>query len=108
MLPSEQPLTPLFDTARSFGDDFASSLINAQPGQWVGPVESSFGVHLVFVSEKVPAAQQPLANIRPEVEREVLLERKKKELQNLYERLLEKYTVKIEPLPPPANNGTTK
>jgi hypothetical protein len=108
MLPSEQPLTPLFDTARSFGDDFASSLINAQPGQWIGPVESSFGLHLVFVSEKVPAAQQPLANIRPEVEREVLLERKKKELQNLYERLLEKYTVKIEPLPPPANNGATK
>ena len=108
MLPSEQPLTPLFDTARSFGDDFANSLMNAEPGRWVGPVESPFGLHLVFVSEKVPATQQPLANIRPEVEREVLLERKKKELQNLYDRLLEKYTVKIEPLPPSANAGATK
>jgi parvulin-like peptidyl-prolyl cis-trans isomerase-like protein len=108
MLPSEQPLTPIFDTARSFGDDFAKSLMNAEPGQWVGPVESSFGVHLVLVSEKVPAAQQGLAAIRPEVEREVLLERKKKELQNLYDRLLEKYTVKIEPLPATPATGAAK
>ena len=107
MLPSRQQLTPLFDVARSFGDDFANSLMNAQPGQWIGPVESSFGLHLVLVSERIPAAQQPLANIRPEVEREVLLERKKKDLENLYTRLLEKYTVKIEPLPPPPATGAT-
>lgn len=108
MLPSQQTLTPLFDTANSFGDNFANSLMNAEAGQWVGPMESPFGLHLVFVSKKIPAAQQPLANIRPEVQREVLLERKKNELQNLYQRLLEKYTVKIEPLPPSAMAGATK
>jgi hypothetical protein len=99
MLPAEQPLAPLFDTARSFGDDFANELMKLQPGQWVGPLESPFGLHLVLVSEKVPASQQQLAAVRPQVEREVLLEHKRKELQNLYDRLLEKYTVKVEQLP---------
>jgi PPIC-type PPIASE domain len=108
MLPSEQPLAPVFDTARTFGDEFANSLMAAEPGQWVGPLESSFGLHLVFVSERVPAAQQPLASIRPEVEREVLLERKKRELENLYARLLEKYSVKIELVPPASAKGSAK
>jgi hypothetical protein len=99
MLPTEQPLAPFFDTARSFGDDFAKELLKAEPGQWFGPVESPFGTHLVLVSNRVDASQQPLSAVRPQVEREFLLERKKKELQNLYDRLLEKYTVKIEPAP---------
>jgi parvulin-like peptidyl-prolyl isomerase len=81
-------------------------VFNAQ-GQLVGPVESPFGLHLILISEKVPAGQQPLSVIRPQVEREVLLERKNKELQNLYNRLLEKYTVKIE-LPPTPAAGAAK
>ncbi len=107
MLPTEQPLAPLFDTSRTFGDEFAKELMNAEPGKWVGPVESPFGLHLILVSEKMPAGQQPLSAIRPQVEREVLLERKNKELQNLYDHLLEKYTVKIE-LPPTPSAGTAK
>lgn len=107
MLPAEQPLAPLFDTARTFGDDFAKALMGAEPGQWTGPVESAFGLHLILVSQRVPAAQQPLSAIRPQIEREVLLERKNKELQNLYDRLLEKYTVRIE-LPPPSSSGAQK
>ncbi len=106
MLPAQQGLAPLFDTARTFGDDFAQALMRCDVGQWCGPVESSFGLHLVLVTRKVSEAQQDLAAIRPQVEREVMLERKNKELQNLYDKLLTKYTVKIEQ---PATNasGTT-
>ena len=107
-MPAEQGLTPLFDTARSFGDDFARALMNAEPGKWVGPVESPYGLHLVLVSQKVPATQQPLSTVRDQVEREVQRERKKKELQSLYDRLLEKYTVKIAPLPTLPSGGATK
>jgi hypothetical protein len=106
MLQAEQPLAPLFDTSRSFCDDFAKQLMNAEPRRWIGPIESPFGLHLIFVSEKIPAGQQPLSAIRPQVEREVLLERKNKELQNLYDRLLEKYTVTIEQPPTPSGDIT--
>jgi hypothetical protein len=35
MLPAEQALAPVFDTARTFGDEFAKELMNATPGHWV-------------------------------------------------------------------------
>jgi hypothetical protein len=96
MLPAEQPLEPLREIAGTFGDDFAQALLNLGPGQWNGPVESAFGLHLVFVRDRVAGVAPPLSEIRPLVEREVLAERRKTDLQSLYERLLGKYTVEIE------------
>ena len=102
MLPAETPLQPLRDVANSFGQDFADALMKLVPGQWSGPVESSFGLHLVLVRQRTEGAAADLATVRPLVEREVLAERRKAEMQALYERLLAKYSVSIErpKLPP--------
>ncbi len=103
MLPAETPLQPLREVANSFGQDFADALMKIAPGQWSGPVESSFGLHLVLVRERTDGAAADLATVRPLVEREVLAERRKAEMQALYERLLAKYSVSIEsPKLPPA------
>jgi len=103
---------PLREVARSFGDDFAQELMKTEPGQWAGPVESPYGLHLVLVRERVAAALPELSAIRPQVEREFAAERRKKELQSLYERLLAKYTVEIEKpkaaTPAPAAGGKTR
>jgi parvulin-like peptidyl-prolyl isomerase len=96
MLPAETPLEPLREVARTFGQDFADALMKLPPGQWSGPVESSFGLHLVFVRERTDGVPAELATVRPLVEREVLAERRKVQLQALYERLLAKYAVRIE------------
>ena len=96
MLPAETPLEPLREVARAFGPDFADALMKLAPGQWSGPVESSFGLHLVLVRERSDGAAAALAQVRPLVEREVLAERRKAELQALYERLLAKYAVVID------------
>ena len=103
MLPAETPLQPLREVANSFGQDFADALMKLVPGQWSGPVESSFGLHLVLVRERTDGAAADLATVRPLVEREVLAERRKAEMQALYERLLAKYSVSIDrPKLPPA------
>ena len=105
MLPSEQPLLPLREVERSFGSDFAQELVKLDPGAWTGPVESPYGLHLVLVQERVASAPPELSEIRPMVEREVLAERRKRDLDALYERLLEKYTITVEkpkPMPPQA------
>jgi len=101
MLPAEQPLMPLREVERSFGSDFAQELVAIEPGRWTGPVESPYGLHLVLVRERVAAAKPALSEIRPQVERELLAERRKRSLEALYERLLERYTVTIE-MPKPA------
>ena len=103
MLPAETPLQPLRDVANSFGQDFADALMKIAPGQWSGPVESSFGLHLVLVRQRTEGSPADLATVRPLVEREVLAERRKAEMQALYERLLAKYSVSIDrPKLPPA------
>jgi hypothetical protein len=96
MLPAETPLQPLRDVANTFGQDFADTLMKLAPGQWSGPVESSFGLHLVLVRDRTAGAAAELATVRPLVEREVQAEQRKAALQALYERLLAKYPVSIE------------
>jgi hypothetical protein len=109
MLPVEQPLIPLREVDRSFGADFAQVLLTIQPGRWTGPIESPYGLHLVLVRERVAAATPTLAEIRPMLEREVLAERRMKELDTLYERLLERYTVTIEmPKPAPSQAASAR
>jgi len=108
MLPAEQPLGPLRDVGRAFGEAFAQELMKIEPGQWTGPVESPYGLHLVLVRERVEAAAPELSEIRPMLERELLAERRKKELEALYARLLQKYTVSIDnpkATPVPATSG---
>jgi hypothetical protein len=96
MLPQELPLVPRRETARLFGESFADRLMAIEPGTWAGPVESGYGLHLVFVRERVPGSLPELSAVRPLVERELLAERRRTRLETMYERLLEKYTVVVE------------
>jgi hypothetical protein len=96
MLPPELPPGPRDEVARVFGPEFARRVETIEPGRWAGPVESTYGLHLVLVRARETAAVPPLAEIRPLVEREVREERRQAQLQALYERLLRKYTVTIE------------
>lgn len=96
MLPTEQRLAPIYETTRTFGSDFADQVMRLETGKWSGPVESSFGLHLVYVDQKVAASQPQLSEVRPLVDREYMSERRKKDLESFYDKLLKKYTVKIE------------
>src|ERR1041385_3187803 len=43
---------PASEVAKQFGEKFAAKLGELSPGKWEGPVESGYGAHLVFVSER--------------------------------------------------------
>ena len=111
MLPVELPLGPLSEVERTFGAKFASGVYGLPPGRWSGPVESSYGLHLVLVAERLAAPRPALADARPLVVRELLAERERTQRQDLYKGLLGKYTVTIE-LPAddrkPAGAGTAE
>ena len=59
-----------------FGPELAAAAFSAQPGEWTGPHSSSFGQHLVFVTEVAPARVPALSEVRPEVEAAVEADRK--------------------------------
>jgi hypothetical protein len=96
MLPNEVSLSGRSEIARLFGNGFADSVMKLDPGQWVGPIESGYGLHLVFVRERVEGRLPSLDQIRSHVEREVLAARRKSELNAMYDRLLEGYRVTIQ------------
>ena len=67
-----------------------------RPGQWQGPVESGYGVHLVFVSERTEGRLPALAEVRDAVRREWDNARRLEANEKLYEAMLKRYVVTIE------------
>lgn len=81
---------------RAFGDRFAQAITQLQPGRWTGPVESVFGVHLVYLYDRRTGPVPPLSEIRPLVEREFQAARRREAVDRLYEGLRKRYPVVIE------------
>ena len=97
LLPSRFEKIPAGETARLFGEKFAEVLTKAPLGTWAGPLESSYGLHLVRVNARIPEVAPPLANVRESVLRDLLSDRRRQELDTEYEKLRARYTVVVEP-----------
>jgi len=54
--------------AREFGAAFADAVASLEPGAWSGPIPSSYGVHLVWLRARAPAAPEPFEAVRGRVE----------------------------------------
>jgi hypothetical protein len=70
MLPRHVANSSIDLVTRDFGDNFARQVGAAPIGQWVGPLASGFGVHLVRVSARAAPTLPPLDQIRAAVARE--------------------------------------
>ena len=77
---------------------FTDGLQGLESGHWSGPVESGFGLHLVFIESREAGRVPELVEVRDAVQREWLSQRRQQAVDTLYERLAENYTVEIEPL----------
>lgn len=82
--------------ARFFGTDFAEQLFNLPPETWAGPVASPFGLHLVWVQEKVPEHMPPLDTVWQQVAHEILQESAEARLASGLRRLRKLYDIRIE------------
>ncbi len=93
---------PEAEAAKLFGPGFAQKLAEVPAGDWTGPVESGFGLHLVLLSERIEGEVPALDEVRDVVERDWLADRRARSAETYYEGLLERYTVRVErPEPAP-------
>jgi hypothetical protein len=92
--------TPRSEVGKQFGESFAAALDALAPGQWHGPIESGYGVHLVLVSERTAERLPALAEARDAVRREWTNVRRQEGNGRFYQELLKRYTVTIEGLGP--------
>lgn len=80
---------------REFGAQFAESLFELGTG-WQGPVLSGYGLHLVFVSEKVEGRIPKLEEVREKVLLDYTRMRTERAKEALYEGLAERYEIEID------------
>jgi hypothetical protein len=96
LLPHQMTRTPADVVARAFGARFAAAVEKLPIGEWVGPVDSSFGAHYVRVSDRTPASAPPFAAVRDHVVREWENERRHRARNNAYTKMRGEYHVTIE------------
>jgi hypothetical protein len=96
LLPYELPLSSASEITQVFGDQFVGQLLQLEPGRWAGPLQSAYGLHLVYVSERTEGKLRPLAEVRVEVQREWLAARQKETMDATFRKLREKYVVVVQ------------
>jgi len=94
-LPREFGLIAERDIANRFGRIFAQQLSILETGQWLGPVESGFGLHLVFVDECIDAYVPELDSIHDTVVQEWREARRQEVNAAFYKGLRGRYSVVI-------------
>lgn len=86
------------EVARLFGTVFTEGLQGQETGRWIGPIESGFGLHLVYIDERIEGRVPELDEVRDTVQREWMSQRRRDSVDGLYNRLAENYSIEIEPL----------
>lgn len=84
------------EVVKQFGEQFVATLGELPVGQWEGPIESGFGVHLVLMTERTDGSMPALEDVRAAVRREWINTRRLEANEKFYGTLLQRYTVTIE------------
>ncbi|MDW4500329.1 peptidylprolyl isomerase [Sulfitobacter sp. D35] len=95
MLPARLPLSPVPLVVRTFGAGFAEALAALPVGEWQGPVQSSYGLHVVKVTEREAAVLPTLEQIRDRVETEWRADRMREAREAFGAALLDRYAITL-------------
>jgi len=96
LLPQELSGEPQRVVVAQFGSEFTRGLAKLEPGQWNGPIQSGYGVHLVFLSQLAKGRVPGLDEVKEQVKRELMNERRQAANRKFLDQLLNKYQVVIE------------
>ncbi len=87
------------EVARILGREFADELFSIDKKGWQGPIESTFGLHLVYISDHIASQMPEFENIRENVKNDFMYDRKKKVIESAYNAVKSRYTILVEGLP---------
>ena len=84
------------EVTKQFGEKFARKLGELSLRQWEGPIESGYGVHLVWISDRTEGRVPELEEAREAVKREWANTRRLEANAKFHQELLKRYLVTIE------------
>ena len=87
----------LLEISRQFGDEFADGFASeAQSlGEWVGPIQSIFGSHWVWVDEIVESRMKSFAEVAQDVRRDIRRDLDDQAIQDWVDSMLQQYEVRL-------------
>jgi peptidyl-prolyl cis-trans isomerase C len=85
-----------YGVSRLFGKSFAAELFKLDTGGWQGPIESSYGLHLVRITNKKDTQKAELNSVRNKVHSEWLSEQRRTMNEIFYQNLRQRYEIVIE------------
>jgi hypothetical protein len=56
LLEQNSAAVPAGEVSKQFGETFMTKLVDLPLGEWSGPIESGYGVHLVLVTDRSDGA----------------------------------------------------
>jgi len=83
--------------AGRFGLRFADALVTLPVKAWSEPIASPYGMHLVWVDERLAAEPPQLDRVRNQARRDLVAERRRQVERRKIAELRERYAVRIEP-----------
>ena len=88
------------ELARSFGSEFASAIVALPLQTWSAPIPSSFGVHVVQVTQREEGRPALLSEVRAQVQELLQQEQRLAKKQHVLSQLHAQYQVHIDTLLP--------
>ena len=79
-----------------FGVQFASQVFELPPDQWAGPVQSSYGVHLVRVRQHLPSRVPDLEEVRRHVLLDLREQRLRSAADGYYQVLRRRFEIEVD------------
>jgi len=96
LLSPELSDVPASEVTRQFSEAFTRELAQVPEGRWHGPVISSYGMHLVYVHDRMAGRMPELPEVREQVARAWADARRRENNEGFYQNLLKRYAVTIE------------
>ena len=87
----------LLDIERDFGENFSASFSNLSIDTWQGPIESTYGSHLVKVLDSREEYQPSFEEVIPQVKVDFLMRQRDEQVKEFIDELKTDYQVIISP-----------
>ncbi len=96
IFPNEYVNTTSDRLAKQLGSDFSNALETVATNVWVGPMDSGFGTHLVFITTKEVPKKPEFESVRNEIERDFAYDKEKQVNQAVYDQMKKGYRIVID------------
>ncbi len=93
LLPSQMAISTPVEIDSVFGTGFFDNLMQLPMEEWIGPIESGYGLHLVRIDDSRLASLPPFEGVRDAILREWKSVKAKELSEQVYTRLRERYTI---------------